>query len=1088
MRIDAVHQVLPVHLAGCDGIDSALLTRRLLRELGFKSEIYDTGSVLEPIDDIRPLHECNSESHALLLVHADAVKNGNETEGIAAKPRVLVCRDAVTSSVLQMPNTSHYLGAICYFERDNEDLCRAGCRNVATLPLLRDVEQLRRANWNSAEVVQLRDAINLLSVAPLCPEQHQLDLLDVFVEYLGVAQQRARLILVGDAVDSDYRGEIERRIEERGLQRHVVVAGNMPQPTRLGLYRHADVFISLGAHEEVRLPLLEAMMFDVPVMARATMDRLGLFRPDDSPRSMASALHLLFSEPAWRRRILAVQRNILQSCMPSRLRMQLAEFLTRLGIDVPQMPIVPITPQSRPYWQIEGPFDSSYSLAIVNRELARALAKRGNDIGLRSMEGGGDFTPSPAFLAANPDCAILAGRATDAAATPDAALRFCYPPHVDDMPATTRVMHSYGWEETGFPAEYVAAFNRKLDLVTVLSSEVAKILRDNGVRIPIAVTGGGVDHLLHVKPQPPVCEMRGFRFLHISSCFPRKGVDAMLAAYGKAFRASDDVSLVIKTFPNPHNDIAPRLDRLRAQDPAYPHVVLIDRECSQEEVVGLYRSCHVFVAPSRGEGLGLPMAEAMLFSLPVITTAWGGQLDFCDESTAWLCDYLFAKSETHFGQTHSVWADPDVEHLAQLLLEVYRATPAQRDARTAAARERVLREVTWDRVAQRTEAALHALAAQPIFREEPRIGWLSTWNKRCGIAAYSSFLTSAIPEDRFVVFADRTPDRTKEDETHVVRTWETRADETFDETYEAIIARGIDTVVVQYNYGFFSTRALGHLIDRLKQAKVGVHCFFHATADLVFDNQQISLSEIVDSLAKADRLYVHSVADLNRLKKHGLVRNVVLFPQGVLPVVQGDSGVEREKLGLQGKKIIAAYGFLLPHKGLRELIQAFSQLAREDEALHLLLVNALYPVPPSEQERDACVELIERLGLAHRITLITDFLPEARCIALLRLAELIVYPYQNTQESSSAAARMGLAAGRPIAVTPLAIFDDIGDAVHILPGTNIEAITSGIRQLMNDPATIARQAEKTRRWVASRQWPLLSLRLLNVIDGIANPL
>ena len=781
----------------------------------------------------------------------------------------------------------------------------------------------------------------------------------------------------------------------------------------------------------------------------------------------------------------------------------MADYLGSLGIDIPLPPPIVDTETAAPYWQIEGPFDSTYSLALVNRELARALAARGADIGLRSMEGQGDFTPSADFLASDPAIAALARRAAEADAPPDAALRFCYPPHVDNMPAAARIVHSYGWEETGFPAEYAAAFNRRLDMVTVLSTEVEKILRDNGVRIPIAVTGGGVDHLLNVVGQTPDLPQHAFRYLHVSSCFPRKGVDALLSAYGQAFRASDDVSLVIKTFPNPHNDVARELAALQEYDPDYPHVTLINRDCSAEELVGLYGACHAFVAPSRGEGLGLPLAEAMLFNLPVITTAWGGQRDFCDDDTAWLCDFQFARTQTHFGQTHSVWAEPDVDHLARLLREVHALPEAERARRTANARYRILQDFTWDRVAQRTEQAIAALAQQPLLRREPKIGWVSTWNKRCGIAAYSSFLSAGIPVDRMTILSDRLSERLGGDEAHVVRCWTLDFTERLDDLYDAIIARGLGVVVIQYNFGFFSLNSFGRFITRLKRAGVGVHCFFHATGDLILGTRLVKLADIAKSLALADRLYVHSVQDMNRLKKAGLVRNVVLFPQGVFAVTPDvatpgvdtpgvatptNASARRSAAGLSGKRVIGSYGFLLPHKGLQALIQAFAHIAADDASVHLLMVNALYPIPESEQERAACVALIDQLGLRERVTLVSDFLTEQDSLAWLQLADLIVFPYQRTQESSSAAVRMGLAAGRPVVVTPLAIFDDVNDAVHHLSGTVAPAIALGLRELLDDPERIAAQEIRTQHWLASRQWPLLSKRLLNIIDGIANPL
>jgi len=59
----------------------------------------------------------------------------------------------------------------------------------------------------------------------------------------------------------------------------------------------------------------------------------------------------------------------------------------------------------------------------------------------------------------------------------------------------------------------------------------------------------------------------------------------------------------------------------------------------------LYKNCNALVAPSRGEGFGLPMAEAMLFKLPVITTNFGGQKDFCDNENSWLIEFSVEQGE-----------------------------------------------------------------------------------------------------------------------------------------------------------------------------------------------------------------------------------------------------------------------------------------------------------------------------------------------------------------------------------------------------------------------------------------------------------
>ncbi len=1118
MQIKAIHQFSAAVCIG-DGITNGIFfTQRLLRELGFASEIYSVDIPAGLAHQVIPFHLLQPASDQLMLFHFGLGFDEVEWLDQMTMPKIMVYHNITPSALLPAEGAlrrladlgrrqllqwpAHFIGAIGDSEYNSEELRQAGYSNVHTIPLLVDTDKVRATPYDSASVRSLDDAINLLFVGRICENKHQLDLLDVLYEYQRLADQPVRLILAGGTTSRDYLNQIRARIVELGLENNVMLTGKVPDAQLIGLYRQADAFICLSEHEGFGMPLIEAMLFDVPVLAHGgscipdTLGVGGLLLAENNPSQMAALLHLLFSEPSLKRRVIQAQRINVQRFETANVRAQLMQYLAQFQTQDRSNPGQPVANPIQPdadlpadmRWQIEGPFDSSYSLAIVNRELAKAFSLAGANVALRSLESGLDTTPDVRFMTSDQSAAALHQKSLDAGWQPQISLRFCYPPHLFNMPGEIRLVHSYGWEETGFPTRYVNAFNRKLDAITVLSTFVEKVLRDNGVRIPISVTGGGVDHLLQVAPQAPSNKFKGYRLLHLSSCFPRKGVDALLAAYGRAFRAHDDITLVIKTFPNPHNEVLKQLAVLRRNDSGYPDVVVINEEYSQEQLVGLYQACHAFVAPSRGEGLGLPMAEAMLFNLPVITTGWGGQLDFCDASTAWLCDYRFAKADTHLDTGHSVWADPDMDDLAQKLREVHALTVEQRSERTEPARQRVLRDHTWASVARRMQATVQALQQQDLWRVEPQIGWISSLNTRCGIAAYSAFLSVAIPPDRITVLANRTAERTAPDGINVVRCWDQQRTETMDDAYAEIITRGIRCVVIQYNFGFFSLHTLGQLIQRLKQSNVAVLCFFHATAEFEIDGKPYSLQEIAAPLALCDRIVVHGIDDLNRLKSYGLVHNVTLFPQGVLPTPVRSLAQAKQAQSLQGRTVIAAYGFLLPHKGISTLIEAFSRLAAKDKSLHLLLVNALYPAPQSVSEEKACRALVNKLSLKNRVSFHTDFLSDADSLSLLQAADLIVYPYQATKESSSAAVRMGLAAGRPVAVTPLAIFEDVADAVHILPGTDAAAIADGISQILGNTDAVGAKNLQMQQWVASRQWPQLSVRLLGLIDGLANPL
>ncbi|HEY9133961.1 MAG TPA: glycosyltransferase [Dyella sp.] len=738
-------------------------------------------------------------------------------------------------------------------------------------------------------------------------------------------------------------------------------------------------------------------------------------------------------------------------------------------------------------WRVEGPFDSSYSLALVNRELALALHEHGNEVALHSTEGPGDFDANPAFLASRADVAALHAREPAMPAEQaDVSSRLLYPPRVDDMRSRFNLLHDYAWEESAFPPEWVDTFNAHLQGISALSEHVRKILLDAGVAVPISVSEAGVDHWERVKATPGyTLEAKAFRFLHVSSCFPRKGADVLLKAYGDAFSAADDVSLIIKTFANPHNEIQAWLAEARGGRRDFPDVKIIEEDLPEETLKALYEQCHALVAPSRAEGFGLPLAEAMMSGLAVITTAWGGQLDFCNEDTAWLVDYRFEEARTHFGLFHSVWAEPDRHELASTMREVHDASAEVRAQKVASAQQLLRQHFKWSDVAARADNFVRGLATGPRARA-PKIGWVTTWNTRCGIASYSEHLVRRMPCE-VAIFAANAADRQAEDGPEVLRCWSSSGSESLLGLSAAIEAAGSDVVVVQFQYGFFEFGPLADFLHAQKDAGRVVIMMMHATQDPshVPDRKLILLA---DALARCDRILVHGVGDLNRLKDLGLVDNVAIFPHGVVDVPDGAGG-GKERPGASTRPfVLASYGFFLPHKGLVELIEATGLLVARGLDVRLKMINAEYPVGESKAMIDAARKRIAELGLQGKVVLQTDYLKDEESLRQLDEANLIVFPYQGTGESSSAAVRYGLASGRPVAVTPIAIFDDVGGAVHRLPGVRPEELADGIASLMQ-PALAARRAEveaAAARWRRAHRYSRLGLRLYNTLLGLVS--
>ena len=133
------------------------------------------------------------------------------------------------------------------------------------------------------------DHLVMISVGTLEPRKNQLGLVDLFAQVAGEFPA-ARLLLVGDGPS---RHEIERRIDQHGLQQKVKLLGFRGDVADLlGI---ADMYVHYAAMENCPMVLLEAARAALPVAAAASggvpelLDELGGIPLDSSNPSQSLA-------------------------------------------------------------------------------------------------------------------------------------------------------------------------------------------------------------------------------------------------------------------------------------------------------------------------------------------------------------------------------------------------------------------------------------------------------------------------------------------------------------------------------------------------------------------------------------------------------------------------------------------------------------------------------------------------------------------------------------------------------------------------------------------------------------------------------
>lgn len=150
-----------------------------------------------------------------------------------------------------------------------------------------------------------------------------------------------------------------------------------------------------------------------------------------------------------------------------------------------------------------------------------------------------------------------------------------------------------------------------------------------------------------------------FLFDHLST-IGRKNPVGTIEAYREAFAENDGAQLVMKSINASRS--RETFEEVRWAAAGRKDIILADAFLSRTETNTLMSLCDVYVSLHRSEGLGFTMAEAMLLGRPVIASAYGGNLDFMDETSAVLVPTTRGRAERDYPPylKGSEWAEPDL--------------------------------------------------------------------------------------------------------------------------------------------------------------------------------------------------------------------------------------------------------------------------------------------------------------------------------------------------------------------------------------------------------------------------------------------
>ena len=359
----------------------------------------------------------------------------------------------------------------------------------------------------------------------------------------------------------------------------------------------------------------------------------------------------------------------------------------------------------------------------------------------------------------------------------------------------------------------------------------------------------------------------------------------------------------------------------------------------------------------------------------------------------------------------------------------------------------------------------------------PSIGFMSTYPPTsCGLATFAASLREAVADVRgsdhglgVVSLADGQREVLKPEVVHEHLNGDRAS---LVGSIEAL--NSFDAVFVQHEYGIYGGPDGSEILDLLSGLEVPAVVTLHTVLSRPNPSQRSILEKVVDL---AERTIVMTKTANRRLVDGYMVdpTKVRVVPHGARASLGGPS------LATGTRPVVLTWGLIGPGKGLEMAIDAFAGLQDLDPLPRYVILGKTHPKVQAAQGDAYLESLVARvhdLGLDDVVEFDGRYLDTEALSVAVRQADLVLLPYESTEQVTSGVLVEAIAAGKPVIATafPHAIELLGTDAGIVVPHGDPIAMTAALRKVFTDPALAASMAAEARLIGSTLHWPIIARR------------
>ena len=297
-----------------------------------------------------------------------------------------------------------------------------------------------------------------------------------------------------------------------------------------------------------------------------------------------------------------------------------------------------------------------------------------------------------------------------------------------------------------------------------------------------------------------------------------------------------------------------------------------------------------------------------------------------------------------------------------------------------------------------------------------------------------------------------------------------------------------DIVCVQHEYGLFGGAAGSHLLKLLGDLRMPVVSTLHTVLKdppPEYRSVMCKLSDLSDKLVVMSHKATEFLKDIYSVPEE----KITFIHHGIPDAPFIDASFNKEKFGVEGRKVLLTFGLLSPNKGIETVLTALPAVIKQHPDVVYIILGATHPhilKSQGDAYRIMLQQLVRKLNIGKHVIFQNRFVDLKELCEFLSVADIYVTPYLEEAQITSGTLAYAMGTGKAVISTPYWYAAEMlaEGRGRLVPFQSTDAMGEQIIDLLDND--MERHAIRKKAYMFTRDavWKEVSRKYLQIFNEV----